>query len=343
MSTIYNPFSRLYFSLTKPEVRPTDLLEPSITPQTLFPYASHQLPEPSYAISIYGSFDLQNSSSTLFLASLRDLPIRLLSPFSPSIVASYPLVSLTTERYIAPNSLLFSLENPNHFFAGSESLVSTFDINRNGQEPLNRVPTTPSRRNRGGIGGEMGMKGIVSTLAISCEGLLAAGTFSRWIGLYDGHGRGGTTGIFHVKGGEGEGEGGDADTGNGITQVIWSSCGRYLCVVERGSNGIGVWDVRGTGRRLSWLRGRMAQTKQRLGVDILGSEIWAGGTDGVVRVWEGLGTAEGIVSPTGQFHAHEGMFVHISHLGLVWAPCRILMKRVQMQFPRQVYIRAGES
>ena len=343
MSTIYNPFSRLYFSLTKPEVRPTDLLEPSITPQTLFPYASHQLPEPSYATSIYGSFDLQNSSSTLFLASLRDLPIRLLSPFSPSIVASYPLVSLTTERYIAPNSLLFSLENPNHFFAGSESLVSTFDINRNGQEPLNRVPTTPSRRNRGGIGGEMGMKGIVSTLAISCEGLLAAGTFSRWIGLYDGHGRGGTTGIFHVKGGEGEGEGGDADTGNGITQVIWSSCGRYLCVVERGSNGIGVWDVRGTGRRLSWLRGRMAHTKQRLGVDILGSEIWAGGTDGVVRGWEGLGTAEGIVSPTGQFHAHEGMFVHISHLGLVWARCRILMKRVQMQFPRQVYIRAGES
>lgn len=327
MSTIYDPISRLFLPLTEPEARPTNLLEPALTPQTLLPYASHELPEPSYATDIHGSFDLQNPSSTLFLASLRDLPIRLLSPFSPSIVASYPLVSPTTERYIAPSSLLFSLKNPNHFFAGSESLVSTFDINRNGQDPFNRVPTTPSRRNRGGIRGEMGMKGIVSSLAVSCEGLLAAGTFSRWIGLYDGHGRGGTMGIFHVKGGEGEGEGEgeDADTGIGITQVIWSSCGRYLCVVERGSNGIGVWDVRGTGRRLSWLRGRMAQTKQRLGVDILGSEIWAGGKDGMVRVWEGLGTAEGIVSPTGQFHAHEGTFIYISCSGLALAPCRVLM------------------
>lgn len=159
------------------------------------------------------------------------------------------------------------------------------------------------------------MKGIVSGLAISCEGLLAAGTFSRWIGLYDGHGRGGVTGIFRVEGGGVEGE--DADSGNGITQLLWSSCGRYLCVVERESNGIGVWDVRGTGRRLSWLQGRMAQTQQRLGVDILGSEIWAGGKDGMVRVWEGVGAVEGNVSPTGQFHAHDGTFISIlqSRLG----------------------------
>lgn len=202
--------------------------------------------------------------------------------------------------------------------------MSTFDINRNGQGPLSRAPTIPSRRSRGGISGEVGMKGIVSALAISCEGLLAAGTFSRWIGLYDGHGRGGTVGIFRVEGGEGEGE--DADTGNGTTQVIWSSCGRYLCVVERESNGIGVWDVRGTGRRLSWLRGRMAQTQQRLGVDILGSEVWAGGKDGMVRVWEGLGMAEGDVSPTGQFHAHDGTFVSGLLSGLGWATCQELMK-----------------
>lgn len=190
--------------------------------------------------------------------------------------------------------------------------MSTFDINRNGQGPLTRAPTTPSRRNRGGITGEVGMKGIVSALAISCEGLLAAGTFSRWIGLYDGHGRGGTVGVFHVEGGKDR----EFDTGNGTTQVIWSSCGRYLCVVERESNGIGVWDVRGTGRRLSWLRGRMAQTKQRLGVDILGSEIWAGGTDGMVKFWERLGMAEGDLPPAGQFHAHEGMLYRFqSHVG----------------------------
>lgn len=176
------------------------------------------------------------------------------------------------------------------------------------------------------------MKGIVSALAISCEGLLAAGTFSRWIGLYDGHGRGGTVGIFRVEEGEGEGE--DAATGNGTTQVIWSSCGRYLCVVERGSNGISVWDVRGTGRRLSWLRGRMAQTKQRLGVDILGSEIWAGGTDGMVRVWEKLGMAEGDVSPTRQFHAHDDA---VSSTGL--HPCGSVLATCsgQRHFPISAY------
>lgn len=70
----------------------------------------------------------------------------------------------------------------------------------------------------------------------------------------------------------------------------------------------------------------MAQTQQRLGVDILGSEVWAGGKDGMVRVWEGLGMAEGDVSPTGQFHAHDGTFVSGLFSGLGWATCQELMK-----------------
>ena len=181
-----------------------------------------------------------------------------------------------------------------------------FDINRNGQGSLSRVSTTPSRRNRGtrGMKGgcEIGMQGIVSALHMSCDGLLAAGTFSRWIGLYDGYGRGGTMGVFEIKGTDPEG----ADNGGGITQVLWSSCSRYLCVVERSSDGISVYDVRGTGRRLSWFRGRKAQTNQRLGVDILGSEIWAGGTDGLIRIWEGVGMFDGDISPSREFEAHEG-------------------------------------
>lgn len=187
-------------------------------------------------------------------------------------------------------------------------MVSTFDINRNGQGPLSRVHTTPARRDRGSrwikSGCEMGMKGIVSALRMSCEGLLAAGTFSRWIGLYDGYGRGGTIGVFEISGIDPDG----TDSGSGITQVLWSSCGRYLCVVERSSDGISVYDVRGTGRRLSWFRGRKALTNQRLGVDILGSEIWAGGTDGLLRIWEGVGMLEGNISPIREFKAHDGNF-----------------------------------
>ena len=165
------------------------------------------------------------------------------------------------------------------------------------------MKTIPSRRKKI-VGGGVGMKGIVSALAMSPEGILAAGTFGRWLGLYDSGGRGGTAGVFEV-GKMNQDEDGVAE-GTGITQLLWSSCGRYLCVVERGSLGIGVWDIRNTGTRVSWLRGRQGRTMQRLSVDIMGSEIWCGGKDGVVRVWEGVGNHEGLVDPVYEFRAHEG-------------------------------------
>lgn len=165
------------------------------------------------------------------------------------------------------------------------------------------------------------MKGIVSALGMSCEGMLAAGTYSRWVGLYDGFGRGGDAGVFPV-GADAEDEVGQG-RGGGITQVVWSLCGRYLCAVERASDGVGVWDVRGTGKRLAWLRGRNAKTQQRLGVEVTGGEVWAGGSDGVVRVWEGLGMVEGVVDPGWGFRAHgdavSSTVLHAS--GSVLATC----------------------
>ena len=172
-----------------------------------------------------------------------------------------------------------------------------FDVNRDGDGPVTRMHTTPSRR--GGHANGQGMKGIVSALGMSSEGMLAAGTYSKWVGLYDGFGRGGDAGVFAVCA-EDEGEG-----GGGITQVVWSSCGRYLCVAERGSDGVAVMDIRGSGKRLAWLRGRNARTQQRLSVDVMGGEVWAGGLDGVVRVWEGLGMVEEVVDPSWEFEAHE--------------------------------------
>ena len=215
------------------------------------------------------------------------------------ILASYPLVRPSTEAWTAPHSLLFHPQDANAFFAGSESCVSVFDVSRDGEGPVTRMHTTPSRR-RGGEG-QGGMKGIVSALGVGSEGMLAAGTYSRWVGLYDGFGRGGDAGVFAV-GAEDEDE---AERGGGITQVIWSACGRYLCVVERASDGIGVWDIRGTGKRLAWLQGRNAKTQQRLSVEVMGGEVWAGDVDGVVRVWQGLGMVEGVVDPGWEFRAHE--------------------------------------
>jgi len=165
---------------------------------------------------------------------------------------------------------------------------------------MNRMRTTPSRRNHTAASG--GMKGVVSTMAISGQGLLAAGTFSRWVGLYDGHGRGNTVGVFSVAG---ENEKEEGSVGNGLTQILWSACDKYMCTVERASDGIAVWDVRGTGKRLAWLRGRKARTQQRLWADVMSAEVWAGGTEGVVRVWEGLGQAEGVLDPNFEFQAHD--------------------------------------
>ena len=170
------------------------------------------------------------------------------------------------------------------------------------------------------------MKGIVSALGMSADGVLAAGTYSRWIALYDagGGGGGGNASVFSLGSSNHDdaAEGG----GGGITQVLWSACGRYLCVAERASDGIGVWDIRGTGRRLAWLRGRNARTQQRLGVEVVGGgggermgagagagvgeareQVWAGSVDGNVRVWSaGLGMAEGTVDAASWgFRAHE--------------------------------------
>lgn len=232
-----------------------------------------------------------------------------------------------TETYTAAYSLLFAPTahpasssasgagagaggSATTFFAGTDSTISVFDLHRNGEGPVSRMPTIPSRRKKI-VGGGVGMKGCVSAMGMSgADGVLAAGTFGRWVGLYDGYGRGGTVGVFSVAAGDhgmedgvGAGEGYD---GGGVTQVVWSACGRYLYVAERMSNAVLVYDVRVLGRRVAWLRGRKAESQQRLGVEVWGREVWAGGTDGVVRVWEGVGEREGAVDPCWEFRAHDG-------------------------------------
>lgn len=154
------------------------------------------------------------------------------------------------------------------------------------------------------------MRGIVSALSVQGEGgMLAAGTWTRWVGLYDMEGVGGTVATWSIA------EAADKHAGiggTGVTQTLWSSCGRYLYVVERKSRGVLVYDVRVMGKLAAWLEGRHAFTNQRLGVDVYegqdGMEIWAGGTDGVVRVWEGVGKTEGPLERSWEWKAHDGKF-----------------------------------
>lgn len=157
----------------------------------------------------------------------------------------------------------------------------------------------------------MGMKGIVSTLDLSGAGLLTAGTFTRSVGLYDSAGQGDCIAVFSVA--DEQSSGAQTDIGgSGITQVRWSPCDRYLYVAERNSDGILVYDIRVAGKRLGCLRGRRADTNQRLGVDIVptesGHEVWAGGTDGGIRIWANPWEVEGVRGPSWGWEAHDGEF-----------------------------------
>ncbi|EEH05592.1 guanine nucleotide-binding protein [Histoplasma capsulatum G186AR] len=271
-------------------VLPTDLLEQRDQPHELEPYHTIPSTEPSYAMAIYPFYRLQDASSTLLLSSVRDHPIRLTSALYPGFSASYSLVSPTTEAFITPHSILYppSLSGT-QFLTGSDSLICLFDVSRPGKDgPVSRLQTIPSKRKKI-VGGGVGMKGIVSTMSISPsgDGVLAAGTSTRYIGLYASNGSGDTIATFSVEGTVAASRIG----GKGITQVLWSPCGRYLFVIERKSSGILVYDIRVTGQLVGWLEGRGGMTNQRLKADIVpgdernATEVWAGGTDGMVRVW----------------------------------------------------------
>ncbi|OAL69968.1 hypothetical protein A7D00_6007 [Trichophyton violaceum] len=289
-------------------ILPPDLLEDRDKPHLLQPYHTIPSKEPIYSVALYPFYELQDPLTACLLSGLRDHPIRLNSALYPGLLGSYSLISPTTEAFITPHSLLYpSSLGGTHFLAGCDSMICLFDISRPGKEgPVSRLLTIPSKR-RKLVGGGVGMKGIISTMSIdnSGSGILAAGTFTRHIGLYGDNGVGDTIATFSI-----------ADTaadkiigGNGVTQVLWSPCGRYLYVLERKSDGVLVYDVRVTGQLVGWLEGRRADTNQRLDagfIDINGSsELWAGGTDGVARMWKQPCHAEGGLCPTWEEKVHH--------------------------------------
>lgn len=288
---------------------PPDLLERK-EQQALTVYSSIPSFEAVNALTCYPGFDLQNPTTALVLSTASEHPIRLSSALDGRQVASYPLISPTTEIYIKPQSLLFE-QDGQRFVAGSNSQISFFDVSRVGEPPVTLLKTGPKNSRSRWSNPGTALSGLISALALDGQyNTLAAGTLSRQIGLYDAGGKGDCVGVFSTAGTE-------ADltiSGAGITQLLWSKCGRYLYIAERKSNGCLVYDIRKTGQLLSWSVGRRAITNQRMSVDLQFDQkdgtqnLWAGGTDGNIRCWNELSAQEGAVSPTYEFCLHAGMY-----------------------------------
>ncbi|KAG9259135.1 WD repeat-containing protein 79 [Emericellopsis atlantica] len=298
---------------------PDDLLSGEQT--TLQAQGQVTLPEPSQIIAPAPYFSLQEPTTQHFLAGCRDHPLQLYNCFpndeACAPIRGYKLIKHETEAYITPSSVLWQYPGT-HFVVGSTNRLDLFDITGHSSDgPVTTVATIPSKRHiRKGNG--IGMKGTVSALSSSAAGaeggIIAAGTRTRWVGMYDLSRSEKTVANWSIAAAADEG----GVPGQGIVQTIWSHCGRYLLVNERNAPGLLVYDVRVTGQLLSILKGRRANTQQKLNVDVFpggedgGFEVWAGGDDGRVSVWEGVGLH-------GDFDAKEtwGWRAHDAPMGSV--------------------------
>ncbi|KAH0382438.1 hypothetical protein KCU92_g6205, partial [Aureobasidium melanogenum] len=273
-------------------------------PAQLTPYCSAPSPSKLTSLALHPAFDVTNPATTLLLTTQPDLPIRLTNALDFAYIhASYTWQNPLTEAYIAPSSLLF-VDN-NHFVAGAKDSLAVFDIH-NQDTPIFECPTRKGRKARKLYGADnTGIGGIVSSLALSSDNLLAAGTYNRQVGLFDNAGQGESVAAFDLSYN-------DADDkllkGNGVSQLAWSPCGNYLFVAERQSDSLLVYDIRHTGQRLSHLSGRNALTTLKLSFDFASDtngkiDIWAGGTDGKVRIWRDITSREGRIDPDLALHA----------------------------------------
>lgn len=292
-------------------ILPQDLLHDEVQPHRLSPQATLKSPSPIQSHALYPGFELSDASTTVVLTASKDVPISLSNLLHEGTVhATYPLINPTNEQFTAPTSLEWSRDG-SRFGAGSKDQISIYDSSRSGSGPLLQHKTASGKAERKLLGGASlhSCKGIISALRIGANGLLAAGSTERQIGIFSDEGSGACVTSFSVAPTDGSH---GLYSGSGIMNVEWSPCGKYLFVAERQSDGIHVYDMRNTLRRVSWLSSRKANTTQRMDIDVVatadGSEVWAGGTDGRVRMWNSPGSVEGEHAPDQVVNLHQGEF-----------------------------------
>ena len=271
---------------------------------------------------------------------MRSLPIRLLSPFTSNILASYPLYYDDRELWLTPHSLLFHPRDGRIFYAGGENGVCVFDMNRDGEGPYAQTfearwkrkkllrHGVPMGHQEEGLGQRGLSRGLVSALAMNMEGCLAAGTFTGEVGITNTNSEEGTVVKLALP----------ADAGAGVTGLKFHpdpSRQNYLVTASRKADALHVFDVRNPGSSLASLENRKAMTPQRMGFDVTDEgEVWAGGTDGSIRVWEEVGLREGAIAPRRTINAHgdtvSGVGWHPGGAGVL-ATCAGSRKHVDLE------------
>lgn len=284
-------------------VLPPNLLDENGQSHELAPYSVLRSASNVQSYAIYSGFNLSDPSTTLILSAPTDLPLRVTNALDPNhVVATYSYTNPSTEAFIAPNSLAF-INGGTQFVAGSQGRIATFDVSRTSGPEL--YHKTKSAKHSDATH-SMRDSSRIMALSVSCNGILAAGSTDRNIGLFGQSGRSQCETAFSVAGRAREE---DLTSGTGITSLEWTPDGTYLLVAERQSNGIHVYDVRNQLRRVSFLSGRSAKTPQRLGMDVVpaldGCEVWAGGVDGCVRMWKNPGSLEIEQKPDAELKMHD--------------------------------------
>lgn len=222
----------------------------------------------------------QNPATCCFATTSKDHPIQLWDAFTGQLRCSYRAFDHMDELTSA-YGICFS-RTGERLYSGHSRSVRAFDVAVPGRECQTVATTTKVGRVREGV------NGILASLTCNPDfsGILAVGSYSNTIGLYDER----DLSLISIL-----------EDSASVTQVLFSPDGRYLFSGGRKSPFISCWDIRQTGSLLFQVE-RIANTNQRLMFDIdpSGHYLATGSQDGRILVFSAI---DG--QPVTEWKAHQ--------------------------------------
>lgn len=166
-----------------------------------------QAGESVYDLKWYPFMNVQDSSTNLFVTTIRDHPVQLWSAASGQVLHSYNAHNAMDEL-ISPLCVTFNV-NGNRLYAGSNRNITVFDISEPGKN-YTLMPTSDSKKS------PLGQRGIISTLSFSPDysGVYAAGSYAHNISIYVENEQESVLALRELP--------------MAVTCMKWSPCGTYL-------------------------------------------------------------------------------------------------------------------